>query len=117
MLELERYELFEGPAYKFEVERRDFLKVLGGGMVLFVLLHDPAEAQESGRARGGGGAMPQNIGAWIHIAEDGNVTVYTGKVEVGQNARTSLTQVVAEELRAPVASIKLVMGDTDLTPF
>ncbi|HYL74709.1 MAG TPA: molybdopterin cofactor-binding domain-containing protein [Bryobacteraceae bacterium] len=116
MLELERYELFEGPAYKFELERRDFLKVLGGGMVLFVLLHDPAEAQESGRARGGG-AMPQNIGAWIHIAEDGNVTVYTGKVEVGQNARTSLTQVVAEELRAPVSSIKLVMGDTDLTPF
>ena len=45
------------------------------------------------------------------------VTVYTGKVEVGQNARTSLTQAVAEELHAPVASIRMVMGDTALTPF
>ena len=38
-------------------------------------------------------------------------------MEVGQNARTSLTQAVAEELRAPVASIRMVMGDTALTPF
>ena len=45
------------------------------------------------------------------------VTVYTGKVEVGQNIRTSLTQAVAEELRAPLTSIRMVMGDTDLTPF
>jgi isoquinoline 1-oxidoreductase len=116
MLEPERYELFEGPAYKFELERRDFFKVLGGGLVLLLAFDDSAEAQESGRARGGG-ALPQNIGAWLHIAEDGAITVYTGKVEVGQNARTSLTQAVAEELRAPVASIKMVMGDTDLTPF
>ena len=117
MIEPERYELFEGPAYKFELERRDFFKILGGGIFLFVVLHDTADAQESGRARGGGGALPTNVGAWIHIAEDGGVTVYTGKVEVGQNARTSLTQAVAEEMRAPVASIKVVMGDTDLTPF
>jgi len=115
-IEPERYELLEGPAYKFELERRDFFKVLGGGIFLFLVLQDSSDAQESGRARGGS-ALPTNVGAWIHIAEDGSVTVYTGKVEVGQNARTSLTQVVAEELRAPVDSIKLVMGDTDLTPF
>ena len=36
---------------------------------------------------------------------------------MGQNARTSLTQAVAEELRAPLASIAMVMGDTELTPF
>ena len=40
-----------------------------------------------------------------------------GKVEIGQNARTSLTQAVAEELRLPIESIRLVMADTDLTPF
>ncbi len=61
--------------------------------------------------------MPQEIGAWLHIGEDGQITVYTGKVEVGQNIRTSLTQVVAEELRAPLGSIQLVMADTQLTPF
>src|SRR5207244_13634084 len=49
--------------------------------------------------------------------EDGNVTVMTGKVEVGQNARTSLTQAVADELHVPLASTRVVMGDTDLTPF
>ena len=47
--------------------------------------------------------MPQQLSAWLHIGETGMVTVYSGKVEVGQNARTSLTQAVAEELHAPVA--------------
>ena len=61
--------------------------------------------------------MPDNIGAWLHIGEDGTVTVFTGKTEVGQNIRTSLAQAVAEELRAPIASIKLVMADTALTPY
>jgi isoquinoline 1-oxidoreductase len=51
------------------------------------------------------------------VAEDGVVTVYTGKTEVGQNTRTSLSQAVAEELRVPVASVRMVMADTDLTPF
>ncbi len=45
------------------------------------------------------------------------MTVYTGKVEVGQNSRTSLTQAVAEELRVSPGVIRMVMGDTDLTPF
>ena len=40
------------------------------------------------------------------------MTVYTGKVEVGQGSRTSLTQVVAEELRVDPGRIALVMGDT-----
>ena len=45
------------------------------------------------------------------------MTAYTGKVEVGQNARTSLTQAVAEELGAPMSAIEMVMGDTARTPF
>ena len=61
--------------------------------------------------------LPNALSAWLHIAEDGKVTVYTGKVEIGQNIRTSLSQQVAEELRAPMESIHLVMGDTALTPF
>ncbi|MGD0779108.1 MAG: molybdopterin cofactor-binding domain-containing protein [Candidatus Solibacter sp.] len=82
------------------------------------MLDDEIYAQETGGPRrGGGGAVPAEIGAWLHIGETGVVTVYTGKVEVGQNARTSLTQAVVEELRAPAESVKLVMGDTDLTPF
>jgi isoquinoline 1-oxidoreductase len=45
------------------------------------------------------------------------MTVYTGKVEIGQNIRTSLSQVVAEELRVGMDAIHLVMADTALTPF
>src|SRR5262249_38602737 len=56
-------------------------------------------------------------GAWLHIGEDSAITVYTGKVEVGQNIRTSLTQAVAEELRVPVGRVRLVMADTQLTPY
>src|SRR6202158_2827125 len=118
MLEFERYELSTGPAYRFDLERRDLFKLLGGGL-LFVLFFDgEAIAQESGRTQGfRADARPAELAAWLHIAENGTVSIYTGKVEVGQNARTALTQAVAEELHAPITSIKLVMGDTDLTPY
>jgi isoquinoline 1-oxidoreductase len=119
LIEAERYELFAEPSYRFELDRRDFLKTVGGGIVVCLALGD-AQAQppgQGGRGRGFGGNLPQELGAWLHIDEQGAVTVYTGKVEVGQNIRTSLTQVVAEELRLPVESIRLVMGDTDFVPF
>ncbi len=64
-----------------------------------------------------GGAMPTDVGAWIHIGEDGVVTAHSGKVEVGQGARTELTQVVAEELRLPPVAVRMVLSDTDLVPF
>jgi nicotinate dehydrogenase subunit B len=102
------------------MKRRDFFAVLGGGIIVLldVNLDDEIYAQETGGPRrGANGAVPVEIGAWLHIGEDGLVTVYTGKVEVGQNARTSLTQAVVEELRVPPASVHMVMGDTDLTPF
>jgi CO/xanthine dehydrogenase Mo-binding subunit len=103
--------------YGFELHRRDFFKLLGGGMV--VVCAGPALAQESGARRHDDDdeELPQAISAWLHIAEDGIVTVYTGKVEMGQNIRTSLTQQVAEELRAPIGVISLIMGDTALTPY
>ena len=117
MLEAERYELFAAPAYRFDLERRDFFKLLGGGLVLLLALDGSAEAQESGRGGRSGQDLPQTIGAWLHIGEDGSVTVFTGKTEVGQNIRTSLAQAVSEELHTPVSSIKMVMADTDLTPW
>jgi isoquinoline 1-oxidoreductase len=99
-----------------ELTRRDFLAALGGGIVVLCVVED-ADAQESGRRAHRGDALPHDVSAWLHIGEDGAVTVYTGKTEVGQNIRTSLTQVVAEELHTPVASIRMLMADTDLTPY
>jgi nicotinate dehydrogenase subunit B len=128
-IEVERYELAEPPLHHFGLERREFFKLMGAGVAVVLLTHDAAAAQESGgpanhrpplrrgRRFNSEERLPQNIGAWLHIAESGKVTVYTGKVEVGQNIRTSLTQAVAEELRVALVSIEMVMGDTDLTPF
>jgi isoquinoline 1-oxidoreductase len=99
------------------MNRRDFFAVMGGGILVMITAEeDPIFAQETG-GQLRGGAMPTDVSAWLHIAESGAITVFTGKVEVGQNARTSLTQAVAEELKAPTDSIRMVMGDTALTPF
>jgi isoquinoline 1-oxidoreductase len=74
-------------------------------------------AQESGRSASSDEQLPNSLAAWLHVGEDGSVTVFTGKAELGQNIRTSLTQQVAEELRVPLSNVHLVMADTDLTPY
>lgn len=99
----------------WKLDRRDFLKVLGAGV--FVCATDfPGWAQETG-GRFGSHELPKNISAWLHVGAKNHVTVFTGKVEVGQNIRTSLAQQVAEELRVPFDSIAMVMGDTDRVPW
>ena len=116
----EQYELFRLPAGRpVRFRRREFLKLLGTGLV--VLCVSPragaqAESGGGGRRRGGQG-RPTNLDAWLKVEPDGTVTFFTGKAEVGQNIRTSLTQAVAEELPAPIGSIRAVMADTDLTPY
>jgi nicotinate dehydrogenase subunit B len=117
-LEPERYELTSGPIYHFDLDRREFFKFLGAGILVVSVLKPSAASQESGGARPRRAeSLPKEIDAWLHIGENERVTAYTGKVEVGQNIRTSLSQAVAEELHLPVEKIELVMGDTQLTPF
>ena len=119
-IEPERYELHSPAVHHFEIDRRDFVKVFGAGIAVFLIAKDAiAQQGESGaaRQRGFGEQLPKDISAWLHIDENGAITVYTGKVEIGQNIRTSLAQAVAEELRAPFDSIQMVMGDTKLTPY
>ncbi len=99
----------------FQLDRRSFLKAFGGGL-LVCLTDRNILAQESGRGFGSHD-LPKEVSAWIHIAADNSVSVFTGKIECGQNIRTSLAQLVAEELMVPLASITMVMGDTDLTPW
>jgi CO/xanthine dehydrogenase Mo-binding subunit len=132
-IEPERYEFGSGPAYRFETAsdgprhapgRREFFKMMGGGVAVFLVARQGFGAQESGPPAGQAvrsrfrirEQLPQNIGAWLHVGERGT-TVFTGKVEIGQNIRTSLTQAVAEELHVALDSIRMVMGDTEKTPF
>src|SRR5215469_16202920 len=102
--------------HDFDLDRRNFFKLLGGGIVVGIAAPH-ALAQEAGASRRRGDDMPNTLDSWLHIGEDGQITVFTGKVEMGQNIRTSLAQEVAEELRVPVDTVHLLMGDTDLTPY
>lgn len=113
--EPERYELGELPRYHFELARRDFLRAAGAGLVVVVTMPRSVRGQESGQ--GGQGRADADVAAWLRIDERGAVTAYTGKVELGQNIRTSLAQAVADELQLPLDAVTMVMADTDLTPY
>ena len=64
-----------------------------------------------------GRSLPKDYNAFLLIAEDGTVTCYTGKIEMGQGIITSLAQMMADELNVPFEKVKMVMGDTDLCPW
>ena len=115
-LELQQHDAIRRLSYGFELGRREFFKVMGAG-VLVCVAAGRLRAQESGRNSDDDEIIPQTLSSWLHIGADGILTVYTGKAEMGQNIRTSLTQQVAEEMRVPISAIRLVMGDTELTPF
>ena len=116
-IEVERYELSRPPSYRFEIERRDFIRLFGavGGGLLVASVGDAGAQQESGG--GGQGSASNDVTAWIHVDAAGRITGYTGKTEIGQNIRTSLAQAIADELRVPMSAVTLIMADTDLVPF
>src|SRR5260370_7809045 len=91
---------------------------MGAGIAIFTVAAHALTAQEpGGHHQNRNQDQPKDISSWLHINDDGIVTVFTGKVEVGQNTRTTLAQSVADELRVPLASIRMVMGHPALTPF
>ena len=94
--------------------RRDFLKIAGGGVIVAVSLDDLSGLQE---ARRQGPSYPEDFNAYLRVGEDGRVTGYTGKIEMGQGAITSLPQMIADELDVPFDSVDMVMGDTDVCPW
>lgn len=114
--ELRQHDSISKLGHLFDLDRRNFFKVLGGGLLVGVASRH-ALSQESGASLHRGHELPKDLDSWLHIDENGQVTAFTGKVEVGQNVRTSLAQQVAEELRVPLSSVRMLMGDTDLTPF
>jgi len=95
----------------YSVSRRDFLKGLGGGVVILFTVGDPSA---EGRRRGG---ERPDFNAYLHIGEDGRVTCFTGKIEMGQGPITSLAQTLADELDVSLDSVDMVMGDTARCPF
>jgi CO/xanthine dehydrogenase Mo-binding subunit len=91
------------------LSRRDLLKATGVLLVSFSLRAqnsaDPAKPLD-----------PSEVDSFLAIHPDGSVTVYTGKVDIGQGLRIAVRQMAAEELGIPVERIRLVEGDTGLSP-
>lgn len=117
--EPERYEFTALPMHQFALVRRDFFKILGAGIAVFVVAKQAPATQETapGSRSFHNEDLPKEIHSWLHVGEDGTVTGFTGKAEMGQNIRTSISQTLADELRVPFEQVKLVMADTALTPF
>ena len=94
------------------MSRRSFFKLVGGGIVIFVGLGPlTALAQEAKRL------YPEDFNAYLVIGKNGRITVFSGKIEMGQGVLTSQAQMVAEELGVELASIDMVLGDTDKCPW
>jgi len=119
LLEPERYEFRAMPMHQFALGRRDFFKIFGAGLAVFAVAKDVSAMQETAPGPRGyhNEELPKEIGAWLHIGEDGTVTGFAGKAEIGQNVRTSLAQTIADELGVAFASVRMVLADTALTPF
>jgi len=94
--------------------RRDFLKA-GGALVLFFSLENSQGQAAPARLPG---SLNNNrmLNAWLRIDADGTVTIYTGKIELGQGIGTALAQIAADELDVEMKRIRMVHGDTALTP-
>ncbi len=99
--------------YRYNLRRRDFLKILGGGIVVTFLATEPFDllAQDQ-RHR-----LPSDFNAFLRVDENGKVSCFTGKIEMGQGIITSLAQMLADELDVSFDDVTMVMGDTDLCPW
>jgi len=93
------------------LDRREFLRLVGGGIVVLVSL-GPDEILAQGRP-----IYPEDLNAYLRIAADGRVTVFAGKIEMGQGVMTSMAQMAAEELGVALGAVDMVMGDTDRCPW
>ena len=99
----------------FPVTRREFLKIGGSGLFVFFTLGPSALlAQGHSSSRPG---LPDDFNAFLRIGEDGSVSCFTGKIEMGQGVVTSLAQMLADELDVSLDAVRMVMGDTDLCPW
>jgi isoquinoline 1-oxidoreductase len=100
------------------LRRRDFLKTLGGGLIVVATLPLAGEGlPQEQQARRGGQSAPADFNAYLRVGEDGRVTCYTGKIEQGQGAMTVLPLMLAEELEVAPSTVDMVLGDTDLCPY
>ena len=100
-----------------ETTRRELLKGGGALMVAFSLMPTTNALAETGTAPAAGKpVVPTQVDSFLTITPNGNVTVYSGKVDLGTGVKTALTQIAADELDVPLAAVTIIQGDTATTP-
>ena len=98
-----------------EISRRDFLKATGVLVVGFSMF-GPTQWSPAAAAQPPLLARPADwLDSWLAISQDGSVTLFTGKVDLGTGVETAMAQIAAEELDVAFARIRVVQGDTALT--
>jgi len=99
----------------FGPTRRTMLKA-GALTVGFALARLPARAQSTPGAGAPKMLDPNALDSFLAVEGDGTVTVFCGKVDLGQGLRIAMRQIVGEELGIGIDKINYVEGDTALTP-
>lgn len=103
-----------GPIF---LNRREFIKLVGGGIFIFFTPGEPWSMLQEAQRRGFNRGYPEDFNAYLRIAPDGRITCFTGKTELGQGVQTSLAQILAEELDVSLESVDTILGDTTLCPW
>ncbi|MBK0113412.1 MULTISPECIES: xanthine dehydrogenase family protein molybdopterin-binding subunit [unclassified Delftia] len=102
-----------------QLTRRNLLK-LGGMVMVSSVAAAGLVAESTGTAPAVAGAFPippiDRVSSFIAIGADGSVTAYHGHVDLGTGIRTSLAQLVADELDVEFERITMVLGHTGRTP-
>ncbi|MBN2287798.1 MAG: xanthine dehydrogenase family protein molybdopterin-binding subunit [Candidatus Glassbacteria bacterium] len=101
------------PGPPLKIDRREFFKVAGGGILVLFTIGDTSTLPGQGPQS----EYPTDFNAYLLIGEDGKVQCFTGKIEMGQGVITSLAQEAADELDVSLDTIEMVMGDTALCPW
>ncbi len=103
---------FKDNPSSIELDRRDFLKRMGGGLLVTFSLKDFPTLFGTRLLQD-----EPDLNAYLRIGEDERVSLYTGKIEMGQGPITSLPQMLADELDVHYDNIDIFMGDTDICPW
>jgi isoquinoline 1-oxidoreductase beta subunit len=94
------------------LSRRGFLRYGGAaGAGLVITFYLPLLDRHAGGPRSRSARFKPN--AWIEIQPDGTVSIWTGRSEMGQGVRTAMPMIVAEELEADWASVRVIQADAD----
>ena len=107
----------EGWGFVQTIDRRDFLRLTSTGLLVVFAVKPPDGALRPVWNFAEQQRTPPDFNAFLHVGANGRVTLFVGKIEMGQGIITGLPQIAAEELNVPLEQVDCVMGDTDLCPF